>query len=633
MKSKLSLTFSAALLAAAFNGQAATLPAQDLLPSDTLIMATLPDWDAFKENNARSSASGLIGDPAMRPFIEKFNAAWQANVVAPIERELGLNLDDYAELIHGQITFAVVQNGWDGGEDREPAALLILDSKDSSKKLEKALGELKSKWTDSGKQLKTQEVRGVEFVEYELKGAELEKAFKRMFPMLAGGEPDPGETPSFKINIAQSDSLLLIGDQPQAFEKLLVRQSGGSVPSLGRLPAFERDQNAMFRKSDLYGWVHAKKFIDILVDELKSKAADAPANPLMPMPSPDKILEALGLTGVRTAAFYMEQQSEGEFGGIFLGVPEQDRRGLFEILLADAKDSSPPPFIPADAANFSRWRIDGKKAWSEFESLLVGLSPQFGMSLNFILGSVGKDKDPNFDIKQALFNNLGDDMISWGKAPRSADPADIAQPPSVGLISSPNPAQMANALKMLASLSPLGGGAMKEREFLGRTIYSLGLPSQPTADGSFKEIALQFAATGNYVAMSMDSGMLEEYLRGASVSSPLRAKAGLAAAAEHVGGMSTGLFSYDNPTETMKLVFDMLRNDPEMFEEIISSMLAGMGGIEFWDAEKRKEWIDFSLLPPFEQVQKYFGYTVMSAGGSASGIDFKAFTPTPAGMR
>jgi hypothetical protein len=633
MKLKLSLSLTAALAVAAFTGQAATPPAQDLLPSDTLVMATLPDWDAFQEKNGKSAASGLIGDPAMRPFIEKFSSAWQKNVVAPIERELGVNLDDYAELIHGQITFAVVQNGWDGGEDREPAALFILDSKNSSKQLAKALGELKTKWTNSGKKLKTQDVRGVEFVEYEFKGAELEKAFKRMFPMLAGGDPDGGEAPTFTINVAQSGSLLLIGNEPQAFEKLLVRQSGGSVPSLGRLPAFERDHNALFRSSDAYGWLHAKKFIDILIDELKSNAADTSANPLLPIPPPDKIMEALGLTGIRTMAIHLEQQSEGEYGGFFLGIPEQDRRGLFEIMLADAKDSGPLPFIPADAANFSRWRLDGKKAWAEFESLLTGLSPQIGMSLNFILGSVGKDKDPNFDIKQALFANLGDDMIQWGKPPRSADPSDIAQPPSVALISSPNPAEMANALKMLAAISPLGGGAMKEREFLGRTIYSLGLPSAPAADGSFQEIALQFAATGNYVAISMDSAMLEEYLRGASVSSPLRSKPGLAAAAEHVGGMSTGMFYYDNSTESMKLIFDMLRNNPEMFEEIISSSFAGMPGIEFWDVERRKEWVDFSLLPTFEQVKKYFGYSVMSVGGSASGIEIKAFTPTPPGLR
>ena len=119
MKSKLSLSLTAALAVAAFTGQAATPPAQDLLPADTLIMATLPDWDAFQEKSDKSAASGLIGDPAMRPFIQKFSSAWTKNVVAPIERELGVNLDDYAELIHGQITFAVVQNGWDGGEDRE----------------------------------------------------------------------------------------------------------------------------------------------------------------------------------------------------------------------------------------------------------------------------------------------------------------------------------------------------------------------------------------------------------------------------------------------------------------------------------------------------------------------------------
>ena len=61
MKLKLSLSLTAALAVAAFTGQAATPPAQDLLPSDTLVMATLPDWDAFQEKNGKSAASGLIG--------------------------------------------------------------------------------------------------------------------------------------------------------------------------------------------------------------------------------------------------------------------------------------------------------------------------------------------------------------------------------------------------------------------------------------------------------------------------------------------------------------------------------------------------------------------------------------------
>jgi len=365
----------------------------------------------------------------------------------------------------------------------------------------------------------------------------------------------------------------------------------------------------------------------------KANSPDAQSNPLMPIPSPDKILEALGIGGFRSLAFFSEQSPGGELGGMFLGVPEQARTGLLKLMLAEPKDSSPPPFVPADAANFSRWRLDAKKAWNGFESLLNSLSPQFGVTLNFILANVGKDKDPNFDVKQSLFGNLGDDLISYAKPPRSSALDDIAQPPSLGLMASPNPAELANALQMLASLSPLGGGAMKEREFLGRTIYSLGLPSQPAADGTFKEMAIHFAATGDYVALTLDAPMLEEYLRGTAPDQPLRGKSGLAEAAEKVGGLGSGFFAYDNPRATLRMIFDMLRKNPDTFEEIISAQFTGMPGIELWNAEKRKEWLDFSLLPPFEQVEKYFGFTVFGVKNAPEGIEFKGFTPTPPAIR
>lgn len=627
------------LIVAALTGSltcsAATPPPAELLPSDTLVMLTAPNWTRLNADSSLSATAGFIKDPAMRPFIDKFNAAFKKNVLAPVEQDLGIRFSDYADIVTGQITFAVVQNGWDGRPGREPAVLVVLDTGENSAKLTAALADLRNKWTDSGKQLKAQEVRRVSFTEYELKGADLEASFKRVFPLMDDGAPANEQAPNFKIHVAQSESLLLIGNQPKAFEKLLVRQSGGSVPALARLPDYERDHNAMFRNAGIYGWAHLRKFIDVVMEEARAKAnsPDAQSNPLMPIPAPDKILEALGIGGLRTLAFFTEQSAEGELGGMFVGVPEQERTGLLKLMLAEPKDSSPPSFIPEDAANFSRWRLDAKKAWNGFEAMLNGLSPQFGVTMNFILGNVGKDKDPNFDIKQSLFANLGDDIISYAKAPRSSKLDDIAQPPSLGLIASPNPAELANAVRMLASLSPLGGGAMKEREFLGRTIYSLGLPSQPSADGSFKEMALHFAATGNYVALTMDAPMLEEFLRGNAPNRPLRDKSGLAEAAERVGGLGSGFFAYDNPKATLRTIFDMLRENPDTFEEIVSAQFTGMPGIELWNAEKRKEWLDFSLLPPFEQVEKYFGFTVFGVNTKPEGIEFKGFTPTPPTIR
>jgi len=624
----LTLTLTGAIAAVA-----ATPPPQELLPADTLAMLTAPDWTKLGAAGQKSATTRFLEDPAMRPFVEKFKAAWNKNILEPIERDLGIRFSDYSDIVTGQITAAVVQNGWNGGPGREPAVLFILDSGDNQRKLARALADVQSKWTDSGKQLKTRDVRGVQFTEYELKGADLEAAVKRIFPLLDDGAPAGQDAPNVKVHVAQSESLLLIGNDPQAFEKLLVRQSGGSVPSLARLPAYERDHNALFSNAGIYGWMHLRKFIDVAMEQARAAGQAAPANPLMPVPAPDKLMEALGIAGLKTAAFHIAQKDDGEIAGAFLGIPEQERKGLFKLLMASPKDSSPPAFVPDDVASFSRWRLDAKKSWNDFEALLNSLSPQFGATLNFILAPVGKDKDPNFDIRQAFFGNLGDDFISLAKAPRSAELEEIAQPPSLGLISSPNPAQLANALKMLASLSPLGGGAVEEREFLGRTIYKLGLPSQPDGKGGFKEMGIHFAATGNFVAVSIDAPMLESYLRDSSVSRPLKALPGLAQAAERVGGMNTGFFYYDNPTETLKMIFETFRKNPDAFEDIISSQFTGMPGIELWNAEKRREWIDFSLLPPFDQVAKYFGYSVFSVRGTPAGIRFDGFTPTPPQLR
>jgi hypothetical protein len=47
------------------------------------------------------------------------------------------------------------------------------------------------------------------------------------------------------------------------------------------------------------------------------------------------------------------------------------------------------------------------------------------------------------------------------------------------------------------------------------------------------------------------------------------------------------------------------------------------------DAKRLKDWVDFSLLPPFEKIAKYFHFSVSSGSFTADGFSYKAFTPTP----
>ena len=120
-----------------------------------------------------------------------------------------------------------------------------------------------------------------------------------------------------------------------------------------------------------------------------------------------------------------------------------------------------------------------------------------------LFDNVGKDKDPNFDFKRELVGNLGDDLITFQKNPRTNNLASLSSPPSLLLIGSPNAEKLADAIHTVTSstlLGPmLGQSGGKEREFLGRKIYSVTLPGGLRPDGSMAQNMMSYAAGGGYL--------------------------------------------------------------------------------------------------------------------------------------
>src|SRR5580704_19153857 len=94
---------SAAALTFAASLRAAIPPAENLLPPDTLFVVTAPDCAAFRTTLHQSPQWQLWNDPAMKPFHDKFMAKWNEQFVAPLERDLGVNPADFADLPQGQL--------------------------------------------------------------------------------------------------------------------------------------------------------------------------------------------------------------------------------------------------------------------------------------------------------------------------------------------------------------------------------------------------------------------------------------------------------------------------------------------------------------------------------------------------
>lgn len=610
---------------------AAVPPPDKLLPSDTLAVLTVPNWVATRKSSA--PALQIWDDPAMKPFKDKFLAKWKSDIVEPFQREFGIKFSDYTGLAQGQVTWAVTQPGAD---DKGNPFLLLVDCGDKADAMKTNLASLKKGWVDKGKQIKTEKIRDVEFTTFLFQSDEFSKTLDSIFPDPEEGfekleEPKPKKEPKrVEWLVGQSGSLFILGNSPRSVEKVLARLGGGSAPSLSEQANFSTHYGPMFRNSDMYGWINLKGIIDMF--DKKSKEADAKPRRGAAF-DPAAILNGLGFKAVQSLAFNFQNSPEGYAGNLVVSVPESMRQGLLKVISFPQKEAAPPPFVPADATKFSRWRLDMPQAWASLEKTLTEVHPVLAGTIKLVMDSAGKDKDPNFDLRKNLIENLGDDIINYSKSPRNPTLAELNSPPSITLIGSPRPEPLAAAIKALAGPLLPPQSKMKEREFLGRKVYTVNLPGRRVQGGPKMERSVSFAATGAYVAISTDTAMLEEFLRG-SQEKQLREFSGLASAADKVGGMGTGLFGFENQKETMRTMIETLRKESGTLANILgNNPLAGRLGMGGEDQGKFKDWFDFSLLPPFEKISKYFHLSVWSGAVKADGLHFKVFQPQPPGLK
>jgi hypothetical protein len=595
--------------------RAAIPPAENLLPADTLFVVTAPDCAAMRNAMRESPQWMLWDDPAMKPFHDKFMDKWNETVVAPLEDNLGVKLADFADLLQGQLTFAITQNGWSGTGDQLPGAVLLLDAKDKSDLLKTNLAALQKKWTDAGKSIRTETIRDVSFSIVPLSSNNVPASVSGMFPK-SQSATEPGE-----VVIGQFESLLIVGSSIGAVEPVVAHLTGGSAPALNDNADFAADKLTQFRDAPMYyGWFNAKTFFTVL-----SHIPPPEPNPNAFAQIPwDKVLAASGALGLKSASFSERESHDGSQVNFFLSVPEADRTGLFKMMATEQKDANPPLFVPADAVKFWRARVDGQKDWATWETMFGNISPAALNMLNTgiaMANASAQQRDPSFDFRKYFISNLGDDFISYAKAPVGTSIADLNSAPSIFLFASSNPDQSIQAIKNITSLMAQQPDASAPRDFLGKKIYCIPLPVPGLAGTTMPARLLYLTASSGYVAISADSSIVENFLRSAgSPAKPLRETDGLAEAAERVGGADGGLFGYQDNNEIMRSTFTLLKNQ--------SDSTAGLGTMAALPKSFR-DWMDFSLLPDYDLVSKYFYFSVFGSSTTVDGISFKAFAPRP----
>src|SRR3984957_14393032 len=75
--------------------RAAIPPAENLLPADTLVMVTIPDFSKARADAHESPQWLFWNDPAMKPFHDKFIGGLNNALIGPLEADLGIRIEDF----------------------------------------------------------------------------------------------------------------------------------------------------------------------------------------------------------------------------------------------------------------------------------------------------------------------------------------------------------------------------------------------------------------------------------------------------------------------------------------------------------------------------------------------------------
>jgi hypothetical protein len=621
-------------------GFAAVPSAEKLLPDDTLFVITTPDFPRLRATFDQLPLARLWDDPLLKPFRDNFVSKWTNDIVKPLERDLNMDIGEYADLAQGQLTVALTRGG-QGSDGKSRDLIVLVDTKDKGSQLNSKLALLRKKWIERDKIVRTEKIRDAEFLLVSLATNDAPRTFKQFFPHAPevqelGSATEPQKPPpKAELVIGHVDSLLIVSSSLKAAEKIVAHLTGSGAPALGDLAAYQTHQVALFRDAPLYAWLNVKG-----INELPDRKGTEPKNSAVPDPFPaiaqDKYLSASGLMGVKAIAWSFHNSSEGMLMQMNLSAPESNRQSLFKLPPTEPRDCGIPPFVPADAVGFKRWRLDGQKAWAAFEKFLADTSPQALSGITAILdlaNANARQKDPSFDVRRNLIGNLGDDLISYKKVPRSLAPNDLDSPPAISLISSPNPDQFVAGLQSILIFISAQAEKPAEREFLGRKILSVPLPplALPFIETKPRPPrTIHYAASAGYVALSTDASILEEFLRRSeNQGRSLRESPGLTEAAQKVLGPGTISFGFENQAETFRGKFEEWK-----FQATAATNppLPNLPTAPFGPTNPEKsisDWMDFSLLPPFDSVSKYFHFSVHGVSAGVDGFTFKYFLAAP----
>lgn len=597
-------------------GVRAALPkAAKLLPPDTALVVNIENFSRLKGQFEKTDLFRLYKDPSMAAFIDNFKKNWQEKMKEE-EGELASIVTDAATLPEGRAAIALVLNE-KIMDTKNPPVLLITEWGSKAAQVKEMVDKIVAKGVEEkGARRQTEDYRGV------------------------GITSITGES-SDSMSYCFIDDAMILSGNAETMKFVIAQVKGAGSPTLGD----SDDYNSTLRAVSSSGAGQIDIYVNIK-QILQTVTAQDGAGKLKP------ILTNLGLDNVTSLAFSIDVGSGpgGSTSGKALLKIDGAKKGICKLLEVESGPIQVPGFVSQSTNSVSFVNLNMKKAFDEAVKILTAFSPQMAMMVNMPLSPPGAQGEPPLQLKTGIIDNLGSQIVvaqSIDESAASAAGQGIPQPDSLVALAVANRAGLEKTLLFIHSGMIAPGKPDARRELLGHTIYLVDLGGMlpgfgpgpgarapmmqaPAGAGAPEMPKLAFTVTDTHLIFASEDAIEKAIRTMSSGGNESVASTKWFAQAKSTIPSAVGLAGLQNSAASGEFIWSSLRNMKMADKGRAAGIgLAGMASPQMMLSQMGADLFDFSLLPDFDTVRKYFGLSASYGIARQDGFffEFKYINP------
>jgi hypothetical protein len=612
------------LLSTAASVSAIELPkTAKLVPPETIVLADINNFNQLWAQFEKTNFYQLYKDPAMAAFIDNFKTKWKEKKQES-KREYLRTIADAGVLPQGRLAFALVFDEQIKDVNELPV-LVVAQWGDKIDKVKETTNEIVRKAVEDGAHRQTEDYRGVEIVTIEKK-------------------------PPKALNYCFIDDCLIGSTSPNVLKFVIAQIKGAGSTTLDD----DRDYAATGKAIDpanagrIDFYVNIKQAVKIELAQDATGRAKA-------------MIDNLGLNNVTSFGCCIEPAGGpggSSFGKAILKI-DGAKEGICKMLDLESAPIRMPRFIAGSACSVSVVNLNIKKAFDELTNILTRFSPQMASIMYMPILPAGPQGEPALQLKADIIDHLGSQIIlaqsidkpqPEGGATRSTEKQPSVESRSIIAIAIENRTALEKSLSTIHSKMIAPNNPEARRELLGHTIYTMDLsgllpmlggpgraPMQAPAGPDTPKMPLSaFTVTDTHLIFANES-VVEQAIRTMSSNAESISSAGWFNKAKSNIPSVVGLAGLQNNAASGEYFWSTMRQSakPDKADGDDKHITVGVGvtsGSLFPQAvisQVGAGLLDFSLLPEFDAVKKYFGLSAFYGISRQDGFffEFKYLNP------